>query len=62
MFQCQIYFRACEEEFSNDADKIEPFINEPDPYVINRPPEPKIVWLEGWEERELFSDGLDGGF
>ena len=30
--------------------------------VINRPPEPKIVWLEGWEERELFSDGLDEGF
>jgi len=30
--------------------------------VINRPPEPKIVWLEGWEERELFSDRLDEGF
>jgi len=30
--------------------------------VINRPPEPKIVRLEGWEERELFSDGLDEGF
>ena len=30
--------------------------------VINRPPEPKIVQLEGWEERELFSDGLDEGF
>jgi len=30
--------------------------------VINRPPEPKIVRLEGWEERELFSDGLDKGF
>jgi len=26
------------------------------------PPEPKIVWLEGWEEQELFSDGLDKGF
>jgi len=32
------------------------------PFVINRPPEPKIVRLEGWEERELFSDGLDEGF
>jgi len=30
--------------------------------VINHLPEPKIVWLEGWEERELFSDGLDKGF
>ena len=30
--------------------------------VINRPPEPKIVQLEGWEEQELFSDGLDEGF
>ena len=30
--------------------------------VINRLPEPKIVWLEGWEERELFSDRLDKGF
>ena len=30
--------------------------------VINRLPEPKIVRLEGWEERELFSDGLDEGF
>jgi len=30
--------------------------------VINHPPEPKIVRLEGWEEQELFSDGLDKGF
>jgi len=30
--------------------------------VINCPPEPKIVRLEGWEEQELFSDGLDKGF
>jgi len=30
--------------------------------VINRLPEPKIVRLEGWKERELFSDGLDEGF
>jgi len=30
--------------------------------VINRLSKPKIVWLEGWEERELFSDGLDEGF
>jgi len=30
--------------------------------VINRLPEPKIVWLEGWEEQELFLDGLDEGF
>ena len=30
--------------------------------VINRPLEPKIVRLEGWKERELFSDGLDEGF
>ena len=30
--------------------------------VINYPPEPRIVRLEGWEERELFSDGLDKGF
>jgi len=30
--------------------------------VINRPPKPSIVKLEGWEERELFSDGLDEGF
>jgi len=29
--------------------------------VINCPLEPKIVRLEGWEERELFSDGLDEG-
>jgi len=29
--------------------------------VINCPPEPRIVRLEGWEERELFSDGLDEG-
>jgi len=29
--------------------------------IINRPPEPKIVRLEGWEERELFSDRLDEG-
>ena len=26
--------------------------------VIN-PPKPKIVQLEGWEEWDLFSDGLD---
>ena len=46
IFQCQIYFRACEEEFSEDTKKIffaisylrgialdyfEPYINEPDP-------------------------------
>jgi len=30
--------------------------------VLNCPPKPKIVWLEGWEEQELFSDGLDEGF
>jgi len=30
--------------------------------VINCPPEPRIVRLEGWEERELFSDGLDEWF
>ena len=30
--------------------------------VINHLPKPKIVRLEGWEERELFSDGLDEGF
>jgi len=30
--------------------------------VINHPPKPKIVRLERWEERELFSDGLDKGF
>ena len=30
--------------------------------VINCPPEPKIVWLERWKERELFLDGLDKGF
>ena len=30
--------------------------------VINCLPEPKIVRLEGWEERELFSDRLDEGF
>ena len=30
--------------------------------IINHPPEPKIVWLEGWEERELFSDRLNEGF
>jgi len=29
---------------------------------MNHPPEPRIVRLEGWEERELFSDGLDEGF
>ena len=29
--------------------------------VINCPLEPKIVRLEGWKERELFSDGLDEG-
>jgi len=31
-------------------------------YVINRPPEPRIVRLERWKERELFLDGLDEGF
>jgi len=30
--------------------------------VINCPPEPKIVWLKGWKEQELFSDGLDEEF
>jgi len=30
--------------------------------VINRLSEPKIVQLEEWEERELFSDGLDKDF
>jgi len=30
--------------------------------VINHLPKPKIVRLEGWEERELFLDGLDEGF
>ena len=29
--------------------------------VINHLPKPKIVRLEGWEEQELFSDGLDEG-
>jgi len=29
--------------------------------VINQS-RPKIVQLEGWEEQELFSDGLDEGF
>ena len=28
--------------------------------AINQP-SPKIVQLEGWEEQELFSDGLDQG-
>jgi len=47
IFQCQIYFRACEEDFQEDTDKIffaisylrgialdyfEPYINEPDPF------------------------------
>ena len=47
IFQCQIYFRACDREFSDDAEKIffaisylrdialdyfKPFINKPDPY------------------------------
>jgi len=47
VFQCQIYFRACEGEFSDNTDKIffaisylwgialdyfKSFINEPDPY------------------------------
>ena len=31
-------------------------------HVINHPLEPKIVWLEEWEEQELFSDRLDKGF
>ena len=30
--------------------------------VINHPPEPKLVQLDGWEEQELFSDRLDKGF
>jgi len=30
--------------------------------VINCLPKPKIVRLERWEERKLFSDGLDEGF
>ena len=30
--------------------------------VINCLPKPKIIRLEGWEEQELFSDGLDEGF
>jgi len=30
--------------------------------VINRLPKPKIIRLEGWEEQELFLDGLDEGF
>jgi len=30
--------------------------------VINRLPKSKIIWLEGWEEQELFSDGLNEGF
>jgi len=53
IFQCQIYFRASEEEFTEDEEKIffaisylrgialeyfEPFISEPDPlHVMNRP-------------------------
>jgi len=27
--------------------------------VINQLPEPKLVWLEEWEEQELFLDKLD---
>ena len=56
VFQCQIYFRACEGEFTDDADKVffaisylqgialdyfEPFINEPDPYH-------NLDFLEDW--------------
>ena len=56
VFQCQIYFCACEGEFNNDADKVffaisylrgialdyfEPFINEPDPYH-------NLDFLEDW--------------
>jgi len=56
VFQYQIYFHACEKEFSDDIDKIffaisylwgitldyfEPFINEPDPYH-------NLDFLENW--------------
>ena len=56
IFQCQIYFRACEGEFTDDADKVffaisylrgialeyfKPFINEPDPYH-------NLDFLEDW--------------
>jgi len=56
VFQCQIYFRACEGEFTDDANKVffaisylrgialdyfEPFINEPDLYH-------NLDFLEDW--------------
>jgi len=56
IFQCQIYFRACDREFSDDAEKIffaisylrdialdyfKPFINKPDPYH-------DLDFLEDW--------------
>ena len=56
VFQCQIYFHACEGEFVDDADKVffaifylqgialdyfEPFINKPDPYH-------NLDFLEDW--------------
>ena len=47
IFGCQTYIHIPDEKRSK--------------LVINRPPEPKIVRLKGWEERELFSDGLDEG-
>ena len=56
IFQCQIYFYACEEEFIDDGDKVffaisylhgitldyfEPFINKPNPYH-------NLDFLEDW--------------
>jgi len=56
IFQCQIYFRACDRKFSNDAEKIffaisylrdialdyfKPFINKPDLYH-------DLDFLEDW--------------
>ena len=56
IFQCQIFFRACEGEFREDSEKVffaisylrgvaldyfEPFINEPDPYQ-------NLDFLEDW--------------
>ena len=56
IFQCQIFFRACEGKFREDSEKVffailylrgvaldyfEPFINEPDPYQ-------NLDFLEDW--------------
>jgi len=51
-----------------EEDKVAGVLNWPTPKtvrdisVVNHPPEPKIVRLDGWEEQELFLDGLDKGF